>query len=163
MSCSLNPVMEEKPRKDVSEIPIKVELKKPEERIAFKMIRGMPIVTIKINNQGPYNFILDTGAGITVLSKEILSETKSIKMGISYLLEDATGKKKKSEILYIQSLTLDDAIFHDFIAIPLDLKILNESLCFKIDGIISIRMFYNLLFKLDYPNKKSPKISGSLE
>ncbi|MBU3917900.1 hypothetical protein KKA14_20425, partial [bacterium] len=56
MSCSLNPVMEEKPRKDVSEIPIKVELKKQEERSAFKMIRGMPIVTIKINNQGPYNF-----------------------------------------------------------------------------------------------------------
>jgi hypothetical protein len=44
----------------------------------FKMIRNMIIIKLDINGKGPYNFILDTGVGIMVITDPALIDTLNI-------------------------------------------------------------------------------------
>jgi len=44
----------------------------------FKMIRNMVIIKLKINNKGPYNFILDTGVGVMIITDPTLIDSLSI-------------------------------------------------------------------------------------
>lgn len=47
--------------------------------IPFTMIRDLIIVQLKINNKGPFNFILDTGAGLMLITDPALLDTIEIK------------------------------------------------------------------------------------
>ncbi|MDB4927349.1 MAG: Aspartyl protease [Mucilaginibacter sp.] len=46
--------------------------------IPFKLVRNLVIIELKINNKGPYNFILDTGVGFMLITEPTLVD--SIKM-----------------------------------------------------------------------------------
>jgi hypothetical protein len=45
-----------------------LDLYKKREFIAFKFVNNLIIIPLKINGQGPYNFIVDTGVGIVLLT-----------------------------------------------------------------------------------------------
>jgi hypothetical protein len=36
--------------------------------VHFKMIRDMIVIQLNINNKGPFNFILDTGVGLMLIT-----------------------------------------------------------------------------------------------
>lgn len=46
--------------------------------VPFKMIRNMVIIKLKINNNGPYNFILDTGVGFMVITDPTMVDSLHI-------------------------------------------------------------------------------------
>jgi hypothetical protein len=46
--------------------------------VPFKVVRNMVIIKLKINNNGPYNFILDTGVGFMVITEPSLIDSLSI-------------------------------------------------------------------------------------
>ena len=43
--------------------------------IPFRLIRNMIIIKIKINNEGPFNFILDTGVGLMIITEPKLIDS----------------------------------------------------------------------------------------
>nr|WP_294947405.1 aspartyl protease family protein [uncultured Mucilaginibacter sp.] len=43
--------------------------------VPFKVVRNMVIIKLKINNNGPYNFILDTGVGLMVITEPALIDS----------------------------------------------------------------------------------------
>ncbi|MEB0263849.1 MULTISPECIES: aspartyl protease family protein [unclassified Mucilaginibacter] len=43
--------------------------------IPFKLVRNMMIVKVKINNKGPFNFILDTGVGLMIITEPKLVDS----------------------------------------------------------------------------------------
>src|ERR1700749_2513731 len=43
--------------------------------IPFKLVRNLVIVQLKINGQGPYNFIMDTGAGLMIITDPNLADS----------------------------------------------------------------------------------------
>jgi hypothetical protein len=47
--------------------------------IPFKIIRDMIIVKIMINDKGPYNFVLDTGVGLMIITQPNLIDSLNIK------------------------------------------------------------------------------------
>lgn len=47
--------------------------------IPFRLIRNMLIIQLQINQHGPYNFILDTGCGITLITDPLLLDSINIK------------------------------------------------------------------------------------
>jgi hypothetical protein len=47
-------------------------------KIPFKLIRNLVIVQLKINSAGPYNFIMDTGVGLMVITDPSLVDSISI-------------------------------------------------------------------------------------
>lgn len=46
--------------------------------IPFRFIRNMVVVQIKINNKGPYNFVLDTGVGLVIITDPKLIDSLDI-------------------------------------------------------------------------------------
>ncbi|MFD0751025.1 aspartyl protease family protein [Mucilaginibacter calamicampi] len=52
--------------------------KKNRVSINFKLIRSMVVVPLKINSKGPYNFILDTGVGLMLITDHKLIDSLNI-------------------------------------------------------------------------------------
>lgn len=46
--------------------------------IPFKLVRSMVVIPVKINGMGPFNFILDTGVGLMVITDEKLTDSLHI-------------------------------------------------------------------------------------
>lgn len=49
--------------------------KKKRESIPFTLVRNMIVVKLKINGKGPFNFILDTGVGIMVITEPTMVDS----------------------------------------------------------------------------------------
>ena len=43
--------------------------------LPFKLIRNLVVIQLKINNKGPYNFVLDTGVGFLVITEPTLIDS----------------------------------------------------------------------------------------
>jgi len=43
--------------------------------IPFRLVRNLVVIQLKINNKGPFNFIMDTGAGIMVITDPSLKDS----------------------------------------------------------------------------------------
>src|SRR5216684_4175785 len=52
----------------------KIELPAGGISVAMGDLGGRPIVEVSINGKGPYRFILDTGASVTVISDDLKDE-----------------------------------------------------------------------------------------
>ena len=46
--------------------------------IPFKLVRNLVIVPVSINNKGPFNFVMDTGVGITIITDPKLIDSANI-------------------------------------------------------------------------------------
>ena len=57
----------------------KIESNYKRVKIPFKIIRNMVVIPLFINQKGPYNFILDTGAGLIVITDPCLIDSLNIK------------------------------------------------------------------------------------
>lgn len=55
-----------------------IEGKKKRIYVPFKIVRGMVVMQLKINNKGPYNFILDTGVGLMLITEPSLADSLNI-------------------------------------------------------------------------------------
>jgi predicted aspartyl protease len=49
------------------------------EALGFKMVKNLIIIQININGKGPFNFVLDTGVGLFIISDPKLIDSVSIK------------------------------------------------------------------------------------
>ncbi|MGZ3833801.1 MAG: aspartyl protease family protein, partial [Mucilaginibacter sp.] len=60
---------------------------KKSARLPFKLIRNLVVIQLKINDKGPFNFILDTGVGLMIITEPKLVDSirlqnkRTIKMG----------------------------------------------------------------------------------
>ena len=48
-----------------------MQLGEPAVRIPFQLVNGLPVVKVMVNGQGPYRFVLDTGAQITCIQRNL--------------------------------------------------------------------------------------------
>ena len=88
-------------------------------------------------------FILDTGAGIHVLSSSLLTEISSVEKG-RFIGFRHTGERVDFDILKIESLSIGD--FHQKNPIIAVWQLLDE---FDIDGILSMKFFEDYPFTLN--------------
>lgn len=48
-------------------------------QIPFKLVRNMIVIQLSINNKGPFNFVLDTGVGLIIITDPTLIDSLSIR------------------------------------------------------------------------------------
>ncbi|PSR56963.1 peptide-binding protein [Adhaeribacter arboris] len=51
--------------------------------VSFEMHRNLIIVPVYINQKGPFNFILDTGVGVTLITEPSLKDSLQLKNGVN--------------------------------------------------------------------------------
>jgi len=111
---------------------------------------GRPVVDVRINGKGPFAFILDTGASITVVDEKLAQELSlDAAEGVR---ADSGGGGAGPKIVTVNTLTLDGATIGGFLAAVMPLSGL-----LKIEGaprgVLSASNFPGHLVIFDYPKK----------
>ena len=111
---------------------------------------GYILVSVTINDDIPANFILDTGAGVNVVSQKLFDRIETNTTQKAYF----TGFRHDGDRL--------DGIIYEIPSIAIGDKKLNNALIgiyppldnFGIDGLLSLKFFEDKPIKIDYLNSK---------
>jgi predicted aspartyl protease len=107
--------------------------------------KTLPLLNVTINGKGPYRFLLDTGASVTLLQMRVADELK-----LPVLRPGDTSK-----LLAAASLEIGGARFEDLVV---GASAWDE----QIDGVIGFNLFADCLFTMDYPRQRLSIRKGSL-
>jgi len=119
--------------------------------IEFSLIGNRPVVEVKINGRGEkLRFVLDTGSGITVLSKKTAKrlDVDSITKGGFARGIGGTGK---FEIIYgfLNQVDIGEAVVRN---VPVYIRELHD-LGYQLDGYIGLSLISKFLTTIDYGEK----------
>ena len=108
------------------------------------------IVPVKVNEQGPFDFVLDTGASATIVSTKL---AKDLKLSEELIGEGMSAGGRISESMTrLESFAIGTATIKDLIAGITDLDELSQVLELKLDGIIGYNFLYCFRVTIDYLN-----------
>ncbi|RZK55687.1 MAG: peptide-binding protein [Pedobacter sp.] len=131
--------------------------KQKRSSINFEFIKNLIVIPIYINNKGPYNFILDTGAGPLIITEPTLIDTLGLKnlrstkiRGLgqgdeidAYITGELSVQVKEANINNIPTAILKKDIFN-----------LSSYLGKKIHGIIGFYFFNSFVVRVNYTNQR---------
>ncbi len=119
--------------------------------IKVELLRDRPVIEVRVNrNDKPLRFVLDTGSGISVISRET-AERMNIKSVTRGGLARAIGGNGKFEIIYgfLKSVNIGDVQIR---SVPVYIRDFHEN-DERIDGYIGLSLISKFLTTLDYGNK----------
>jgi predicted aspartyl protease len=125
-----------------------------------------PIVKIKINGQGPFIFLFDTGFSRTMISNELAQklnlrkhDTESVRTRTPAQVVQTFQHIYLIDKIEIGGLTIKNYGVASSSGFEDDIQDLKRM---KVDGVLSANAFYGLLLTLDYQNEKIHLEEGSL-
>jgi len=132
-------------------------------KVKFRLAGGaqpLILLPVEVNGEGPFEFILDTGAGTSLFSSE-LGQKLDIKILGSKEGQSAGGAVSvslaKASSVAVASARLDsvgDARIHNSTVVVADFfAMLSKALGAKLDGIVGYNFLRNYKVALDYPNE----------
>lgn len=109
------------------------------------------IVPVTIEGEGPFLFLLDTGAGTTIVDQRLAARFPSAVSPVSnsFLLAGA-DRVPYGAVLGIERLGIGGAEFKSLSAVVFDLETISAAIGCQLDGILGFPLFRNCLLTLDY-------------
>ncbi|MEY2440026.1 MAG: hypothetical protein QOI34_1411 [Verrucomicrobiota bacterium] len=120
-------------------------------RAKFRLPGGaqpLILVPVKVNDRGPFEFILDTGAGTSLLSTELAKELQ-VKIVGSKEGQSAGGKISVS-LAKLDSLSVSEARLTDLDVGIVDLSHVGKTIGAKIDGDLGYNFLRHFRLAIDY-------------
>lgn len=148
--------------------------------IPFKLERNLVIIQLKINNKGPFNFILDTGVGLMIITDPKLVDSLSIPNKRTLKIP-GLGEGDDSEAYVTSNLDVEipGLVSYDIAAAILKKDVFNLSgyAGMPVHGLLGYEFFNNLAVKIDFqdstvtvcrpkdlkPMRRSSKVHMSVE
>jgi hypothetical protein len=116
------------------------------------------VVQAKWDKRGPYHFLIDTGASVTLVSPELAARyaVKNARPTATPLVrvKSATGETALLTSTTLRRIELGDAQFENVQALIYDCADLSAHLGVQIDGILGFPLFRETLLTLDYPRSR---------
>jgi clan AA aspartic protease (TIGR02281 family) len=138
-----------------------------DQGVPFRLSKAIPLIIVQavVNGKGPFNFVVDTGASMTVISPAVakragvtFAQTRAIATG-------ADGHMKAS-IARLKSLVIGAAGVKDLQVAVISLAVLNRSTRLKLGGIVGYNVLRRYRVTIDYGEKRillrpiSPRKAG---
>jgi predicted aspartyl protease len=123
-------------------------------KVKFRLAGGaqpLILLPVEVNGEGPFEFILDTGAGTSLLSSE-LGQKLGIKIIGSKEGQNAGGAVSVS-LAKVNSLAVGSAELDNVDVGLVDLSHIGKTVGAKIDGDLGYNFLRNYEVALDYPNE----------
>lgn len=120
-------------------------------KVTFRLAGGgqpLILLPVHVNGQGPFDFILDTGAGTSLLSSE-LSKQLQVKVVSSKEGQSAGGKVSVS-LAKVDSLAVAEAKVDDVDVGIVDLSHIGKTIGAKIDGDLGYNFLKHFRIAIDY-------------
>lgn len=103
-----------------------------------------------------YTFVLDTGAGVSVVTREFAEAYPAWVRGVSGVIRGAEADAVEvRRAVRIPELRLGGARFSEFDAVVIDLTDISDALGVRLDGIIGYPLFRDVVLTLDYPGSEA--------
>lgn len=153
--------------------PGRTTLEEPLVMVAAIPMANYLIVQGKWDKRGPYNFLIDTGASVTLVSPELAARygVKSTAPTPSPLVrvKSADGETALLTAATLRRIELGGARFENVQVLIYDSAAISAHLGIRIDAILGFPLFRETLLTLDYPNSRvllqrrsaSPLLPGS--
>jgi hypothetical protein len=127
----------------------------------LKMRGLMPVVEVKLNSQGPFFFMIDTGAGMQADIDPSVAERLNLQLNGRAINGDPSGQNDREvATATITSLTIGTAEFHNVNAVVRPQRITKDYP--DVDGILGFALFSDYLLTLDYPGMQVHLARGAL-
>jgi len=119
--------------------------------VAPLQMRGlMPVVQLKINGQGPFAFLIDTGAGMQADIDTSVAQRLRLRLSGRAVNGDPSGENDRDvATATVDSIAIGNAEFRNVMAIVRPQRITKDYP--EIDGILGFALFTDYLLTLDYP------------
>ena len=144
----------------MSPAPVAVEVPSGGVTLPMQDVGGRPVVEVRINGKGPYRFIFDTGASITVIDAELKDELKlPVAPGVKAA---APGHGPTPAIVSVDALSVGGATLKGVTAalMPLGSLFTGDQ---RPRGVLSASSFPGHLVTFDYPSRRIVLRKGRLE
>lgn len=116
------------------------------------------VLEVKWDKHGPYHFLIDTGASVTLVSPELASRYAQKdpfpKPTPLVRVKSADGETALLTAVSLRAIELGAAKFENVPALIYDCTPLSTHLGVKIDGILGFPLFRETLLTLDYPHER---------
>jgi predicted aspartyl protease len=119
----------------------------PVATVPIKLIVGKPAVSVTINGKGPFDFFLDTGAGMTVLDADLAAELQLPVTGTTRIGDPANPHAIEAKTATVKRLTIGGAAFQDVEVVTWDRSALYQGTGPR--GVIGNPLFADRLLTLD--------------
>jgi hypothetical protein len=122
-------------------------------KIPFKLIRNLVIIQLKINDRGPFNFILDTGVGLMIITDPKLVDSISLQNKRTIKLPGlGEGEAYEAYVTPPVKISIRGLTSYDVAAAILktDHFGLSNFAGFPIHGLLGYEFFNNLAVKLNF-------------
>ena len=131
-------------RKQIFAAPSKTFIPHGNESVKFVDVITKPVINILINGKGPFRMLIDVGANITLLQKNLVKQ-----LGLRNL------RPNGGKLLLVDSIKIGNASFTGIVAGEDEWKE-------NIDGVIGFNIFKNCLLSFDYTQQRLNLLAGEL-
>jgi predicted aspartyl protease len=120
--------------------------------VPFEIKKEVILLDVTVNGKGPYKFLLDTGAGSTVLSPALAKklDLKTDKKGDAV---GAGGGKADVKVARVQALAVGATSQDNVDVVVMDIADVGSAIGVALDGIIGYTLLKNYRVVIDYPGK----------
>src|SRR5207247_10279208 len=122
--------------------------------IQFRLAGGaqpLILVPVHVNDRGPFDFILDTGAGTSLLASDVAKQLE-LKTISSKEGQSARGKVSVS-LAKVDSLAAGEAKLGDVDVGIVDLSQIGKTIGARIDGDLGYNFLKHFRVAIDYPDR----------
>lgn len=139
------------PMPDVGNTPAAIDLPNQDQTIPFQFVNGYVLLTGHVGTAGPFTFILDTGAGATVISPAIAQTLPQDFTGSTTIISSVDPNSVSTKFIRVENISIGSVQFQNLQAAILPPIVLqNSSHSITIDGILGVQLFRNLVLTVDY-------------
>jgi hypothetical protein len=127
--------------------------KRKRENLTFRMIKNQMVIQLLINGKGPFNFILDTGVGLVLITDPKLIDTVSLQnLRSIYITGFGEGEIISAFIAPSVDLQIGNTIAKDIPVAILEKDIfeLSNYVGMPIHGLIGYEFFQSFVVKLNF-------------
>jgi predicted aspartyl protease len=122
--------------------------------VPFKFERSSVVVQVKVNDKGPYNMLLDTGAEQCAVD---LKTAKELELKLTPIGDGkvvATGKKENSIFLTkLPQIEIGSVTGKDLLAAAVDFSKISQRIGTPVHGALGYNFLKNRIVQFDYPKR----------
>lgn len=123
--------------------------------VPLDMRAEVPIISVMINGNGPYRFILDTGADVMYINRHVIEQLGLPDSDYQWdQINSYNGRLEVKRFKHIESLTIGKAEFKHFDVAEWNHGTDQTASDISFAGLINARLFYDVIMTIDYPNNK---------
>ena len=120
-------------------------------KVKFRLAGGaqpLILLPVHVNDRGPFDFILDTGAGTSLLSSELAKQLETKVIGSKE--GQSAGGKVSVSLAKVDSLAVGEIKLHDIDVGIVDLAQIGKTVGAKIDGDLGYNFLKHFRVMIDY-------------